>query len=114
METAAIVHDIGIKAGEEKYGDCNGTHREELGPAIAVEMHQMLGHSKEVIDRARYLVVNYHNYQNIDGIDYQILVESNSPVNPFWGSNWGNSTKQAYERIFGTNLGKIFEKQVSY
>lgn len=23
IETAAIVHDIGIKAAEEKYGNCN-------------------------------------------------------------------------------------------
>lgn len=30
LETAAILHDIGIHASEEKYGDCNGKHQEEL------------------------------------------------------------------------------------
>lgn len=32
LETAAIVHDIGIKKGEEKYGRCDGKIQEELGP----------------------------------------------------------------------------------
>lgn len=35
LETAAIVHDIGIKVCLEKYGKCTGKHQEEEGPALA-------------------------------------------------------------------------------
>ena len=56
LETAAIVHDIGIKASEAKYGDLIGKHQEELGPAIAEEMLTKLGYNSEVIERVCYLV----------------------------------------------------------
>ena len=35
LETAAIVHDIGIKPAEEKYGSCGGKLQEQEGPAAA-------------------------------------------------------------------------------
>ena len=38
LEIAAIVHDIGIKVSEEKYGDCSGKHQELEGPVIARKM----------------------------------------------------------------------------
>ncbi len=33
LETAAIVHDIGIHVAEKKYGDSNGKLQEKEGPA---------------------------------------------------------------------------------
>ena len=33
LRTAAIVHDIGIKISEEKYGSSNGKYQEKEGPA---------------------------------------------------------------------------------
>ena len=38
LEIAAIVHDIGIKVSEEKYGDADGKHQELEGPVIARAM----------------------------------------------------------------------------
>ena len=35
LESSALVHDIGIKISEEKYGDSNGKHQELEGPAEA-------------------------------------------------------------------------------
>ena len=35
LEAAAIVHDIGIKPAEEKYGYCNGKLQEQEGPEPA-------------------------------------------------------------------------------
>ena len=34
-ECAALVHDIGIRPAEEKYGACNGALQEQVGPAYA-------------------------------------------------------------------------------
>lgn len=34
LEIAAIVHDIGIKVAEEKYGRCDGKLQEQEGPAL--------------------------------------------------------------------------------
>ena len=35
IEAAALVHDIGIKPAEEKYGSCGGKLQEQEGPAAA-------------------------------------------------------------------------------
>lgn len=38
LEAAALVHDIGIKPSEMKYGSCNGKLQEQEGPSVAKEM----------------------------------------------------------------------------
>lgn len=35
LETAAILHDIGIHISEQKYGSCSGKYQEKEGPAEA-------------------------------------------------------------------------------
>ncbi|MDF2513211.1 MAG: hypothetical protein K0S04_3077 [Herbinix sp.] len=101
LETAALVHDIGIKLCEEKYGDCNGKLQEKEGPAIAKEMLERLGFDQVVIERVCYLVGHHHTYSNIDGVDYQILVEADFLVNLYED----NLSKSACE----TTLNKIFK-----
>lgn len=76
LEVAAIVHDIGIKISEKKYGSSNGKYQEIEGPAIAKEMLVKLGYSTDIIERVCYLVGHHHTYSNIVGEDYQILVEA--------------------------------------
>ena len=53
LEIAAIVHDIGIKVSEEKYGDCSGKHQELEGPVIARTMLEPLGFEDSVRNRIR-------------------------------------------------------------
>ena len=38
LEMAAILHDIGIRPSEEKYGRCDGKLQEQEGPAYAKEI----------------------------------------------------------------------------
>ena len=38
LETAAVVHDIGIRYCEEHYGKCNGKLQEQEGPTLARKM----------------------------------------------------------------------------
>ncbi len=106
LETAAIVHDIGIKASEEKYGDLIGKHQEELGPAIAEEMLSKLGYDEYVIKRVSFLVGHHHTYNMIDDVDYQILVEADFLVNIHENYNPYSSALEAYKRIFKTRSGK--------
>ena len=56
LETAAYVHDIGIKISEEKYNSSAGKYQEIEGPPIAEEMLTKLGYDKDVIERVSYLV----------------------------------------------------------
>ena len=82
LETAAIVHDIGIHACEAKYGLCDGKHQELEGPAEARKLLEAVGgYSPGQIDRVCWLVAHHHTYKDIRGADYQILVEADFLVN---------------------------------
>ena len=81
LEAAALTHDIGVKNSERKYGYNNGQTQQEEGPAPAREMLTGLGFDAAVIDRVCYLIAHHHTYTNMDGLDYQILVEADFLVN---------------------------------
>lgn len=106
LDTAAIVHDIGIKRSEEKFGDCSGKHQEEEGPAEARSMLTALNYPEQVIDRVCYLVAHHHTYHDVDGLDYQILIEADFLVNLFESKAADEACRDVYERIFRTTSGK--------
>lgn len=106
LETAAIVHDIGIKMAEEKFNSSNGKLQEQEGPAMAEEMLTSLNYDPALISRVSYLVGHHHTYTNVDGIDYQILLEADFIVNAYKDALDHKAVKNAYERIFKTTSGK--------
>lgn len=112
LETAAIVHDIGIKKGKEKYGRCDGKIQEELGPYEAEKILKKCGYSKEVIRRVKYLVGHHHTYSGIDGIDYQILVEADFIVNMYEDNADIESVKSVLGKIFKTKAGTDMYRQI--
>lgn len=106
LEAAAIVHDIGIKVSEEKYGNSSGKNQELEGPPIAEAMLRELGYKEELIERVCYLVGHHHTYDRIEGMDYQILVEADFLVNLYEHESSVQAVKTALERIFVTETGK--------
>ena len=106
LSTAAITHDIGIKPSLEKYGSCKGEQQEAEGPAVAAPMLAELGYEEAVIDRVCYLIGHHHTYHDIDGMDYQILIEADFLVNMQEGNMDIESCRSIYERIFRTTTGK--------
>lgn len=107
VEAAGLVHDCGIKPGEEKYGagHCTGKIQEQEGPAVARELLQKLGYAPEKIDRICYLVGHHHTYTNIDGLDYQLLVEADFIVNFYEDGTPKENIAKAVEKIFRTPSG---------
>lgn len=106
LEAAAVVHDVGIRPAEEKYGYNNGKLQEELGPAEAENLLRAAGYSGSQVERIVYLVGHHHTYGNIDGIDYQILVEADFLVNLQEEGSQEKEIRNVYERIFKTENGK--------
>ena len=106
LEAAAYVHDIGIRPAEQKYGHENGRLQEQEGPAEAEKMMKSLGFEQDVIDRVSYLVGHHHTYTNINGMDYQILVEADFLVNLYEDNASREAAEHALQRIFRTDSGK--------
>lgn len=114
LEAAALVHDIGIRPATEKYGMCNGRLQEQEGPACAEEMMKSLGFAKEVIERVSDLVGHHHTYTDINGLDYQILVEADFLVNYFEDNLDKETIKNSVKKIFKTETGRHIAKEMFY
>jgi HD superfamily phosphodiesterase len=106
LETTAIVHDIGIKPSLKKYNSSAGPHQEAEGPVVAHALLQKLGFEQPVIDRVCYLVGHHHSYADINGLDYQILVEADFLVNFFEEALSAEAIQNVYAKIFVTEAGK--------
>ncbi len=106
LETAAIVHDIGIHLAEKKYGSSGGKLQEKEGPAEADTLLRRLGgYTEAQIERVKYLVGHHHTYKEIDGMDYQILIEADFLVNLYDHQNDTKYILGAREHIFKTKTG---------
>ena len=57
------------------------------------------------IERVKYLVGHHHTYTDIDGIDYQILVEADFLVNLHEHQNRYDSVQNVKKNIFRTETG---------
>lgn len=115
LEAAAYTHDIGIRVAEEKYGRCDGKLQEQEGPIIAQKMLSQLGFENYIVERICFLIGHHHTYENIDGLDYQILVEADFLVNLYEDDAGNRAIDKAYKRIFKTETGKkIFRLMFGY
>lgn len=106
LDMAAIMHDIGIRPSEEKYGRCDGKIQEQEGPAYAREM---LAEFPEVTeketDRICYLIAHHHTYDNVDGLDYRILLEADFLVNAMEDDLKKDAIIHFRDKVFETKTG---------
>jgi HD superfamily phosphodiesterase len=106
LEVAALTHDIGIHLCEEKYGNCGGKLQEKEGPALAEKLLADLGFDEVISERVQYLIAHHHTYSNVDGIDYQILIEADFLVNLYEDEASQETINHVYHNIFVTETGK--------
>ncbi len=106
LEAAAVLHDIGIRICEQKYeGRCSGDLQEIEGPPIARSLMEELGFEADITDRVAFLVAHHHTYTQVDGIDYQILIESDFLVNFDEDGMSEETIRKVLEKIFKTKTG---------
>ena len=106
LESAAILHDIGIKVCEKKYNSTEGKLQEKEGPAVAREILENLDYKN--INRILFLIGHHHTYINVSGLDYQILIEADLLVNFEEENTSKENIKKVYENIFKTkNINEI-------
>ncbi len=110
LEVAAITHDIACPLCREKYGNTNGKHQEEEGVILARAFLSDCGMGAEQIDRIAYLIGHHHSFHDIDGIDYQILIEAdyiaNATENGFSRENMTNFINKIMKTGSGEKLAR--------
>ena len=93
VETAAILHDIGIRPALEKHGSSAGALQEEEGETA--------------------LVGHHHSYEYVHDIDHQILFEAYFLVNLNEKNAPAEEIQRARDNIFKTFTGKQFLEQIA-
>lgn len=106
IETAAVLHDIGIHECERKYGSCSGKYQETEGVPIARDILLSLGAEPALIERVCYLIAHHHTYADIDSEDLQILIEADFLVNIYEDNMSTDTVKSVVDNVFKTKTGK--------
>ena len=105
LEVAAITHDIACPLCREKYGNTNGKYQEQEGIPLVRAFLYDTGLSPEQIERVAYLVGHHHTYINVDGADYQILLEADYIANASENSFSRQSIETFLRRVTKTESG---------
>ena len=106
LELAAVVHDISCPLCREKYGNTNGKNQELESEPLVKEFFEGMPVSEQKVERIIWLVTHHHTYTNIDGIDYQILIEADFLVNASESKFSKVSIENAKSRIFKRRIIK--------
>ena len=106
LEVTAVVHDIACDYCRKKYGHCSGKVQEEEGPAMVREFLADFHYSTKFVERVCWLVGHHHTYEDVEGADYQILLEADFLVNADEMSLDKEAIRQTYEKVFRTRSGK--------
>lgn len=105
LEVAAIVHDIACPLCREKYGNTNGKHQEEESAPLIDAFFSELSFDNLNIERIKWLVTHHHTYTDVDGLDYQILLEADFLVNANESNYSKTIIENAKHNIFRTSTG---------
>lgn len=105
---ASILHDVGIKAAEEKYGSCEAHYQEQEGPPIARNILLPLGLKLEEIDQICEIIAHHHSPGRVNTKNFKVVYDADLLVN-IRETACGKKQKQLQkiiERSFLTRGGK--------
>ena len=112
LEVSAITHDIACPLCREKYGSASGKRQEEEGPALVRDFLADTDMTPAQIERVAYLVGHHHTLHDIDGLDYQILIEADYIVNACEGGYDKETVRAFMEKFMRTGSGRRLARAV--
>lgn len=105
LEITSVVHDIACPLCREKYGDTSGKHQEIESEALLRIFLSEFNLTDKVVNRIVYLVTHHHTYTDVEGIDYQILLEADYLVNADESHYSPDAIQKFRDRVFKTKSG---------
>ncbi|MFW6137734.1 MAG: HD domain-containing protein [Spirochaetota bacterium] len=78
---AAILHDVGIKIAQQKYGSYAGPLQEKEGPPVARKILLKVGLNMESIDEICSIIAHHHSPGKIKTKNFSILYDADWLVN---------------------------------
>lgn len=112
LEVAAIAHDIACPLCRAKYGNTNGKKQEIEGAPMVQEFLRDCGMTTGQIERVMFLVSHHHTFTDVDGADYQILLEADYIANASENGYIKAQIEGFLEKIAKTESGIRLIRQV--
>ncbi len=106
IEITAILHDIACPLCRIKYGNTNGKHQEEESGPLVEEFLKDYPIDERTKERINFIISHHHTYTNVDGIDYQILLEADFLVNADESHMTREQIENAQKQFFKTLTGR--------
>jgi hypothetical protein len=109
---ASILHDVGIKIGEERFGKCSQRQQEEFGPPEAHKILEPLGVDADRIERISWIIGHHHQPKLVtespgrENRAFCALIEADFIVNLEEGSIPLSDLPHIREAYFTTPTGR--------
>ncbi|MDD2337941.1 MAG: HD domain-containing protein [Geobacteraceae bacterium] len=111
---AALLHDIGIREAERKYGSSSGDLQEREGPPVAREILTGLAFDVAVIDEVCAIIASHHSPGEVDTDNFRVIWDAD------WLVNLGDEfdlkddrkTFEMIRKIFQTTTGMSIAEQI--
>jgi hypothetical protein len=111
---AALLHDIGIREAERKYGSSAGNLQEQEGPPVAREILTGLGLAEGVIGEVCAIIGSHHSPGEVDTDNFRIIWDADWLVN--LGDEFdlrdSEKTRGMIAKIFQTVTGKGIAERI--
>lgn len=108
---AAILHDVGIKIAEQKYGSSAGHLQEKEGPAVAGNILLKLGLKKEEIEEICRIIGSHHSPCKINSLNFGIILDADWLVN-LAEIKEKKKREEIINRFFATKTAKEIAKEI--
>lgn len=111
---ASILHDVGIKAAEEKYGSSAGHYQEKEGPQIARRILLKLSFKKEDIEEICQIIAHHHSPGKVNTQNFKVLYDADWLVNlkDEVDIQDKNKLKKIINKVFLTDAGKKLAEKI--
>jgi HD superfamily phosphohydrolase YqeK len=111
---ASILHDVGIKPAEERFGSSAGNLQEALGPQIARQLLSKLGVEKEKIEEICQIIAHHHSPGKINTLNFKVLYDADWLVNlkDEVDIEDKHKVKGIIEKVFLTKTGEAIARQL--
>ena len=104
----ALLHDIGIREAERKYGSAAGNLQEIEGPPVAREILAGIGFNEVFIGEVCEIIASHHSPGEVDTENFRIIWDADWLVNLGEECDLSDSgrTEKIIDKIFLTRAGR--------
>ncbi|MEA5113231.1 MAG: HD domain-containing protein [Geobacteraceae bacterium] len=77
----ALLHDIGIREAERKYGSSAGDLQEREGPPVARKILEELGYGEDFVQEVCAIIASHHSRGEVDSDNFRVIWDADWLVN---------------------------------